>query len=273
MQPMLNIAIRAARMAVTIILKKSDDIPNVKIRNKRVNDFVTSVDLACEKEIIYHLHKAYPDHQILSEECGLIGNPESDYKWIVDPLDGTTNFIKQLNYSAVSIALQVKGRTELAVIYNPFANDLFTALRGSGAQLNERKIRVSNKRDISGSFLSTGISASNKFKSSYTQELISIRKEILSFRYGGSLALDLANVACGRFDAGWTVNAEIWDIAAVDLLVREAGGVVSELDGNVNYLTTGSVICGNSKIVSSLLKRISPHIGSDLEEKLDAEKD
>ncbi len=264
MQPMLNIAIRAARNAGKIILKKSDDIPNVKIKSKSLNDYVTNIDELCEKEIIYHLHNAYPDHQILSEECGLIGNKESEYKWIVDPIDGTTNFIKQLSYSAVSIALQVKGKTQVAVIYNPFSNDLYTAIRGGGAQLNERKIRVSNKNVIMGALLSTGISNSKKYKPSYHQELAAMQDEILSFRYGGSLALDLANVACGRFDAGWTMKAQIWDIAAAELLVREAGGVVSEVNGGVNYLQSGSIICGNGKLVAALIKRITPHLNNEI---------
>lgn len=259
MQAMLNIAVRAARMAGKIMLKKSDDIPNVKIKTKSVNDYVTSVDEQCEKEIIYHIHKAYPDHQILSEECGLIDNKDSDYKWIIDPIDGTTNFIKQLNYSCISIALQVKGKTQVAVIYNPFANDLFTALRGSGAQLNENKIRVSDKKTIAGSMLSTTITGSGQFKPSYSNELANMRRDILAYRYGGSLALDFAYVACGKFDAAWTASAKIWDIAAADLLVREAGGVVSELDGGVNYLSSGRVICGNAKIVAALIKRLSPH--------------
>ena len=260
MQPMLNIAIRAARKAGEIILKKSDQLNDIQIYNKSANNYVTSVDVQAEKEILFHLRKAYPEHGFLSEESGSLGNAESEYCWIIDPLDGTTNFIKQMNYSGVSIALQVNNKTQLAVIYNPFEDALYTAARGGGAQLNGRRLRVSNQKTIPGAFFSASITASKLFKPSYYVEMGKMQREILSFRYGGALSLDLAKVASGHFDAAWTANAQIWDVAAADLLVREAGGMVCELNGGVNYLKSGNLICGNAKVVVQLIKRLSTHL-------------
>ena len=261
MHPMLNIAVRAATKAGELIIKKSEDLADLTIKEKGTNDFVTNVDIQAEKEVIYHLKKAYPDHAFLSEESGYSGNENSDFLWIIDPLDGTNNFIHGIPHYCVSIALQVKGRTEVSVIYNPNLNQLFTASRGDGAQLNGKRIRVSNKTNLKGAILSAPVTRNVKIlKNSYYSEIEELKKSISGLRYSGSLALDLSYVGAGFYDATWTMTSNKWDIAAALLIVREAGGLVSDITGGLDYEKTGRVIAGTPKIISKIIQKIAPHI-------------
>ena len=258
---MLTIAVRAATKAGDLIIKKAENIDDITITSKGKNDFVTEVDMQAEKEIFYHLQKAYPDHALLSEESGLIGNEDSEYLWIIDPLDGTNNFIHGLPHYCVSIALKHRGKIEVAVIYNPNLDQLFTASRGDGAQLNGKRLRASSRKSFQGCLFSASYGYNDQaFKPSYLDALREIKKDISGLRYSGSLALDLAYVSAGFYDAAWTTTSKPWDIAAASLLIKEAGGLVSEINGGINHLETGRLIAGNPKLVSKLIQSFAPHL-------------
>lgn len=257
MHPILNIAIRAARSAGNIIMQSYERMDRIKVVEKQPNDFVTEVDQAAEKEIIATIRKAYPDHGFLGEESGLIAG--NDYLWIIDPLDGTTNFMHGFPHFAVSIALQYKDRIEHAVIYDPLRQELFTASRGKGAQLNDRRLRVTTHRELTGALLGTGF----PFK---RQEHVKLYLEIFEnlflttagIRRAGAATLDLAYVAAGRLDGFWEFGLSPWDIAAGSLLIKEAGGLIGDCDGSENYLQSGNIITGNPKIFKALLQTIAP---------------
>lgn len=261
MHPMLNIAVRAARAAGTIIARNSDKIDTLDIAQKSANDYVSEVDKNAEQEIIYTLKKAYPDHAFLAEESGK--HDGNEYEWIIDPLDGTTNFLHGFPQYAVSIALRHKGRLDQAVIYDPLRDELFTASRGGGAQLNGRRLRVTNRKDLRGALLGTGI----PFRESHevwTDNYFEMMKALIpgsaGIRRAGSAALDLAYLAAGRIDGFWELDLNIWDIAAGVLIIEEAGGLVSGIRGNPNHLETGHIVGGNPRIFKSLLQKIQPHI-------------
>ena len=261
MHPMLTIATRAAIKAGDLILKKADQLEDVVVTKKGKNDYVTDVDLQSEKEIFYHLQKAYPDHAFLSEESGLSGNEASDYLWVIDPLDGTNNFIHGVPHYCISIALQIRGKVELGVIYNPNLNQLFTASRGDGAQLNGKRIRISDKKTFSGCLFSASFGCdTSTFKPSYIDALSSLKQEISGLRYSGSLALDLAYAASGFYDATWATSSKLWDIAAASIIIKEAGGLVSEINGGLKPLDSGKIIAGNPKLVSKLTQIFAPHL-------------
>ena len=260
MQPMLNIAVRAARSAGDFIVRKINKIPDLQIETKSRNDYVSEVDQQAELRIIETLIKAFPGHGIIAEESGVIVGTE-DYTWIIDPLDGTTNFLHSFPHFAVSIACQHKGRLEHAVIYDPMKQEIFTASRGDGATLNNRRIRVAKLKSTQGSLLGTG------FPFKHHEELdtfLKIFKEFFStasdIRRAGSAALDLAYVGAGRLDGYWESGLKSWDIAAGALILREAGGLITDYNGNEDYLKTGQVIAGNPKILSEMLRTIKPHI-------------
>jgi myo-inositol-1(or 4)-monophosphatase len=264
MEPMINIALRAARKAGENIVRASDDLHRFEVRAKGINDFVTEVDLNAEREIIYHLQKAYPDHAILGEESGLIGSEAAEYRWIIDPLDGTTNFIRGIPHYAVSIACMYRGRIEHAVIVDPVRHEEFTASRGRGAQLNGHRIRVSDLASLDGALLGTGI----PFKEHCDDKLVPYSKSIevlasqcAGIRRAGAASLDLAYVAAGRLDAFWEIGLAEWDIAAGVLLVREAGGLVSDIDASDNYLQSGNIVCGNPKCFKAVLQVVKPLLG------------
>jgi len=219
MHPMLNIAIRAARAAGDLIVREIDRIDDIGFDKKGENDFVTDVDKGAEQVIINTIHQSYPDHAYLAEESGQSG--DSEFVWIIDPLDGTTNFMHGFPHYAVSIALQHHGRLDQAVIYDPLRQELFTASRGKGAQLNNRKIRVTSKHELQGALLGTGF----PFRESQDIEafLDSFRRlypQVAGIRRAGSAALDLAYVACGRLDGYWELALKPWDTAAGALLVQ-----------------------------------------------------
>lgn len=252
MHPMLNIAIKAARRAGDIILRYSDRLDRINIERKGPSDFVSEVDHMAESEIIDILHAAYPDHAILAEESGLQG--EGEYKWVIDPLDGTTNYLHGFPHYAVSIALMYKGELDQGVVYDPIRNELFTASRGKGATLNSRRIRVSNVHRMQNALISTGF----PFKAihridEWTEVFRGVLPRTSGVRRTGSAALDLAHVAAGRFDGFWEMDLSIWDIAAGCLLVQEAGGLIADFDGGQNHLSTGDVVAANSNLFGELL--------------------
>lgn len=254
MDPMLNIAIRAARKAGDVILRKLEQIDNISYTEKSPNDFVTEVDVLAEKEVLYHLQKAYPDHSFLSEEAGLIGDPDAEFQWIIDPIDGTNNFMHGLPHFCTSIALKHKSRIVQAVIYNPNTDQLFTASLGSGAQLNGRRIRVSKRKSLNGTLIGASPNKMHQSDIGFNIDLFS--NKISGFRYGGSLALDLAYVGAGYLDACWSTHAKPWDIAAGILIVKEAGGMTCEFDGGENYLQSGNLITGNPKLVAQIMREL-----------------
>tara|TARA_Y100000748_G_scaffold296721_1_gene289870 strand:+ start:424 stop:1194 length:771 start_codon:yes stop_codon:yes gene_type:complete len=253
MHPMLTIAIRAARAAGDSIVREMDRTHDISIEDKGKNDFVTEVDKNAEEIIIGTIQKSYSDHSFLGEETGHRG--KSDYLWIIDPLDGTTNFLHSFPHFAVSIALQHKGTLEQAVIYDPLKQELFTATKGKGALLNNRKIRVSGKNELDGALLGTGFPYNNekamlKFIDSYK----ALFPKVAGIRRAGVASLDLAYVASGRLDGFWEFNLKQWDIAAGILLIQEAGGISAELTGGVNYLESGNIISANPKLLKAMLK-------------------
>ncbi len=252
MQPMLNMAIRAARRAGDIILRHLDRLSELKVESKGHQDFVTQVDRAAEAAIIEVLHRAYPDHGFLAEESGRSG--DEDFLWIIDPLDGTTNYLHGYPQFAVSIALSVRGRLEQAVIYDPLKQDLFTASRGEGAQLNNRRIRVSRRPGIEGALIGTGfpVRAMDQLEE-YLDQFRAVFPRTSGIRRAGSAALDLAYVSCGRLDGFWESHLKAWDIAAGALLIQEAGGLVSDLSGGDDFLDQGGIVAGNPRIHRELL--------------------
>ncbi len=262
MQPMLNIALRAARQAGEHIVRASDRLDLIPVTEKGSNDYVTEVDRAAEDIIIRTLQKAYPDHGFLAEESGS-SNPDADYIWIIDPLDGTTNFVRGIPHYAVSIACQHQGKIEHAVVYNPVTREEFTASRGRGAQLNGRRIRVTARTNLDGALLGTGIpfrSHQNEKIAGYVKALEELAPQTAGIRRAGSAALDLAYVAAGRFDAFWEMGLKPWDIAAGILLIQEAGGLIGDFNGGNQYLETGNIVCGNPKCFKQVLQVVNQHL-------------
>jgi myo-inositol-1(or 4)-monophosphatase len=256
---MLNTAVKAARRAGNIINRATRNLDVLSVRAKSANDFVSEVDHEAERAIVDMLHAAYPDHAILAEEGGASGR--SDYVWIIDPLDGTTNFLHGFPQFAVSIALTHRGVLNQAVIYDPTRNDLFTASRGRGAFLNETRIRVSRRARLSDALVGTGF----PFRQ-FTQidPYLAILREALQktrgVRRAGAASLDLAYVAAGRLDAFWEFGLAPWDIAAGALMVLEAGGLVGDLEGNEKYMDSGNVCAGNPKVFAQLVQLMAPHL-------------
>lgn len=261
MHPLLNIAIKGARRAGNVIMRHLDRLERLTVEAKGRSDYVSEVDRLAEAEIIRTLRSAYPDHGIVAEETGRL--PGNDYLWIVDPLDGTTNFLHGYPQFAVSIALQHKGRLEQAVVFDPHKNELFTASRGHGAQINERRIRVSRVTDMRYALLGTGFPfRSNHYLEEWIATLRRLTMRSSGIRRAGSAALDLAHVACGRFDGFWEFGLSVWDIAAGCLLIQESGGIISDFSGTQEFMKNGNVVCGNPKIYEELLREIKsafPH--------------
>jgi len=261
MEPMINIALRAARKAGEGIVRASDELHRFEVKAKGINNFVTEVDINAEREIIYHLQKAYPDHAILGEESGLIGDEKAEYRWIIDPLDGTTNFIRGIPHYAVSIACLYRGKVEHAVIVDPVRREEFTASRGRGAQLNGHRLRVSDLASLDGALLGTGIPFKDHCDgklAQYSKTIELLAAQCAGIRRAGAASLDLAYVAAGRLDAFWEIGLAPWDIAAGVLLVREAGGLVADIDASDNYLETGNIVCGNPKCFKAVLQVVKP---------------
>jgi myo-inositol-1(or 4)-monophosphatase len=261
MHPMLGIAVKAARRAGAIINRAARDVDLLAVTRKRHNDFVTEVDKAAEQAIIEVLHRAYPDHAILAEESGAKAGSEggAEYTWIIDPLDGTTNFIHGFPQYAVSIALRHKGVLTQAVIYDPTKNELFTGTRGRGAYLNDRRMRVSKRAQLAESLVGTGFPFRDlQSLDEYLGMFRALTTRTAGLRRAGAAALDIAYVAAGRLDGFWELGLSPWDMAAGALLVQESGGLVGDFHGEPGYLDCGRIVCGNPKIFAQLLQVIEP---------------
>ncbi len=257
MDPMLNAAVEAARRAGTIIREASRDRRGLVVRSKLHNDFVSEVDTSAEAAILRALREAYPGHEVLAEEGGLSGpgGPGREYQWVVDPLDGTTNFLHGLPQYAVSIALLHRRVLTQAVVYDPLKEELFTATRGAGAWLNGARISVSVERGLDECVIGTGIPFRNEASlDRYVAMLRDLSHKTAGIRRFGAAALDLAYVACGRFDGFWELDIRPWDMAAGALLVTEAGGRVADADGGPDYLDRGSIVAGSPSVFSYLLQ-------------------
>ncbi len=260
---MLNIAIRAARSAGNVIVRSLQHVEHLEVTTKSRNDFVSDVDRLAEQEIINMIRKAYPDHAILAEESGESG--DNDTVWIIDPLDGTTNFLHGFPHYCVSIAVMVKGKIEHGVVYDPLRDELFSATRGAGTKLNDRRLRVAKRKELAGAVLATGFPFKNhQDLEPYLGMFSSLFMQVADVRRTGSAALDLAYVAAGRLDGYWEIGLEKWDLAAGVLLIEEAGGVVSDFIGGDNYLKSGNLVVGNLAVHKAMMTGISSHLTDDL---------
>ena len=267
MHPLLNVAVMAARRAGNSLMRNFVKLDSLTVETKGHNDYVSEADRAAEREVIETVHKHYPDHAILAEESGSTG--ESDTVWIVDPLDGTTNYLHRFPVFAVSIGVQVKGRMEHAVVYDPMRQELFTASRGVGAQLDGRRIRVSGQKDLDRALIGTGFPfrQADVDMDPYLTMLGKVIRNTSGVRRPGAAALDLCYVAAGRLDGFWEAGLSPWDLAAGGLMIREAGGIISGLDGSENYLDTGHVLAGTPKIYAGLAKLCASDIKAILAER------
>ena len=259
MQPLLNIAVRAARRAGEIIVRSMNHLESLTIATKGRNDFVTEVDRAAEQEIIATIRRHYPQHAFLAEESGASGT--NDTLWIIDPLDGTTNFLHGFPQFAVSIACQIRGRLEQAVIYDPLRQELFTASRGAGAHLDNRRIRVSKARALEGALVATGFPyrENSRYLDAYLAMFKAVTAQAAGVRRPGAASLDLAYVAAARVDAFWEIGLAAWDTAAGTLLIQEAGGRIGTLTGE-EYRQGGHIIAGTPKVYAALVELLAPHV-------------
>ncbi len=266
MHPMLNTAVKAARRAGTIINRASQNLDILAVTEKTANDYVSEVDHAAEQAIVRALLEAYPAHSVLAEESGATG--KSEFQWIIDPLDGTTNFLHGFPQYAVSIALAHKGVLTQAVIYDPVHNDLFTASRGRGAYLNDKRLRISKRTSLQKSLIGTGFPF-REFAhiDAYLAMFRELTQKTSGLRRAGAATLDLAYVAAGRLDGFWEFGLSPWDMAAGSLLITEAGGLVGDLEGNGGYLESGNIVAGNPKIFSQLIQALAPHLTPALKTK------
>ncbi len=261
LHPMLNIAVKAARTAGSIINRAALDIEVLKVGSKGANDFVTEVDQAAERAIIDTLLQAYPDHGILAEESGREhGSPDSEYTWIIDPLDGTTNFIHGFPFYAVSIALAHRGALQQAVVYDPTRNDLFHASKGRGAYLNDRRLRVSKRTRLADSLVGTGFPfrKGDNFKR-YVKMFEEVMKSCAAVRRPGAAALDLCYVASGAYDGFFEMGLSPWDAAAGALMITEAGGLVGNFTGESDFLYQREIVAGTPKVYGQLVKILAPY--------------
>ena len=260
MHALLNVAVMAARRAGSTLIKKMVNLDKLKVEQKGHNDYVSDADRAAEKAVINCILKHYPEHAILAEESGVQG--ESDTVWIIDPLDGTTNYLHGFPVFCVSIGVQVNGRMEHGVVYDPLRQEIFTASRGQGAHLEGRRIRVSGLLQLDRALVGTGFPfrQADQEIGPYLEMLGKVVRNTSGVRRPGAAALDLCYVAAGRLDAFWETGLAAWDLAAGSLIIREAGGIVSGLDGSENYLETGHILTGTPKIYAALAKLCSPEI-------------
>ena len=266
MHPMLNVAVRAARRAGRIITRASLDLDRIEITRKQRNDFVTEVDHASEQAIIETLRTAYPDHAILAEESGHTAGKdasalahEAEHIWVIDPLDGTTNFIHGFPQYAVSIALMQRGVVTQAVVYDPNRDELYTASKGRGAFLNDRRIRVSRRTKLDEALVGTGFPFRQlDHLDDYLRMFKVVTERASAVRRPGAAALDLAYVACGRYDAFFEFGLSAWDVAAGSLLITEAGGLVGNFSGDPDYIFSGQLVAAPPKIFTAMLNLLLP---------------
>lgn len=254
--PVLNIAVEAAHAAANIMRRQLQHVDAIPVERKARHDYVSEVDRACEAEIVREIRRFYPDHALLCEESGATG--DSDSLWVIDPLDGTSNYLHGIPHFAVSIAYQHKGRTEHAVVYDPMRDELFTASRGSGAALNQKRIRVSARKELDGAILATAFPfRERKLLPKYSRVFQSVLSQVEDFRRAGTASLDLAWTAAGRLDGYFEAGVKPWDIAAGALIVREAGGVVMSFEGSDAVEHSGSVIAAPYKLMTPLRQLIA----------------
>jgi len=259
MHPMLNTAVKAARRAGKVIMRYANQLDRLTIESKGRNDFVSQVDREAEAEIIEVIRRAYPGHAFLAEETGRRGDGE--FLWIIDPLDGTTNYLHGYPQYAVSIGLHHQGKPSQAVVFDPLKNELYTASRGAGAQLNDRRMRVSGVTQFSNALLATGFPFRDmEHLEVFIDTFRAVLPQVSGVRRAGSASLDLAHVACGRLDGFWEFGLSPWDMAAGCLLVEEAGGLVGDFAGGKSQIETGRVVVGSPKIYAEILRAIQPHL-------------
>lgn len=252
---MLNIAVRAARKAGSIINRAALE-GGLKVQSKRAKDFVTQVDQAAEQAIIGIARNAYPDHGFLGEETGG-SNTDAEHVWIIDPIDGTTNFIHGFPQYCVSIGIRSRGVMAHAVVYDPVANELFTASKGRGAFLNDRRMRVTALTKFGEALVGTGFPFKELDRLDlYMRQLQNMMRTVAGVRRAGAAALDLAYVACGRLDAFWELGLSPWDMAAGSLLITEAGGLVGDLKGEQTFMESGDICCATPKVFPALLQAL-----------------
>jgi myo-inositol-1(or 4)-monophosphatase len=253
--PVLNVAIEAAHAAANIMRRQMQHVDAIPVERKARHDYVSEVDKACEAEIVREISRYYPDHAFLCEEGGETG--DSEYVWVIDPLDGTSNYLHGIPHFAVSIAQQVKGRTEHAVVYDPIRDEIFTASKGSGAFLNSKRIRVSARNGLEGAVLATAFPFRHReHLQAYAKVFQAVFSKVEDFRRAGTASLDLAWVAAGRMDGYFEVALKPWDVAAGALIVREAGGVVMDFDGSDAVENSGSIIAAPYKVMTPLRQLI-----------------
>ena len=255
MHPMLNIAIRAARAAGDVITRQMDRLDTITVEQKQHTDFVSEVDRAAEARIVETLLKSYPDHSILAEESGLLGQTNSQYQWIVDPLDGTTNFLHGIPHICVSIGLTFKGKLDQAVVYNPVSQELFTASKGEGAWLNNKRLRVSKVGSLEHALVGSAFPYRDGERlKSYMKTFQTITEQSIGVRRQGAAALDLAFVAAGRTDAFWAPGLSPGDCAAGALIIREAGGLIADFDGGTDWMESGEIVAATPRLLPHMLK-------------------
>jgi myo-inositol-1(or 4)-monophosphatase len=261
MHPMLTIAVKAARRAGSVINRGARDLDRLTVISKGPKDFVSEIDRAAEAAIVETLHATYPDHAILAEEGTAKGaNADAEHLWIIDPLDGTTNFLHGLPQYCVSIALQHKGQITQGVIYDPVRNDLFMASRGRGAFLNDHRLRVSKRQQLKDCLVGTGFPFRDGSDfDTYLKMMRAMMTETAGLRRPGAAALDLAYVAAGYYDGFFEIGLNPWDVAAGSLLILEAGGLVGDIAGDSNYLYGGEVIAANPRVFAQMVKILEPY--------------
>ena len=256
MHPVLNVAVEAAHAAANIMRRQMQHVDAVPFERKARHDYVTEVDKACEAEIVREIKRFYPDHAFLAEEGGASGDSES--VWVIDPLDGTSNYMHGIPHFAVSIAQQVNGRTEHAVVYDPMRDEIFTASRGSGAFLNQKRLRVSNRSSLENAIVATAFPFRQRDKmQAYARLFQAVFSKVEDFRRAGTASLDLAWVAAGRLDGYFEIGLNAWDVAAGTLIVREAGGVVLDFAGNDQVEEAGSIVAAPYKLMTPLQQLIA----------------
>jgi myo-inositol-1(or 4)-monophosphatase len=265
-EPALNIAVNAARQAGAVILRAFEHLDTIRIETKGRNDFVSEIDKKAEQTIISTLRRSFPDDAILAEESGVREAGEgNEYEWIIDPLDGTTNFLHGFPQFSISIARSHRGQLQHGLVFDPLRDEMFTASRGRGAQLNQTRLRVSKARELGQSLLGTGFPyRENDDVDGYLAMFKAMMTRTAGIRRPGSAALDLAYVAAGRLDGFWEANLQPWDMAAGCLLIREAGGLVGDFAGGENHLNSGNVIAANPKLFAQMQKALAPVIPANL---------
>ena len=266
MNPLLNVATQAARTAGHRIINHMQDIDKLNIEQKGKNDYVSEVDKDAENTIIQIIQKYYPEHTILAEESGVHDTESnSDVRWIIDPLDGTTNFLHQFPQFCVSIAVEVKGRIEHAAIYDPTRDEMFSASRGEGARVDNQRIRVTGQKTLDNALLATGFPYHDfSYLDAYMESFKAFMTSTAGVRRPGSAALDLAYVACGRVDGFWEMNLKPWDIAAGALIIKEAGGLATDFRGGNDFLESGNILAANPKLYKEMAQVIGKTIPSEL---------